>query len=109
MIRRPPRSTLFPYTTLFRSRREMAVRAALGAARGRLVRQLLTEILLLFALGAAGGVAISAAATGALERIRIPGTAGTIVFAFELSPDLRVLAFALLVSLATGLAFGLAP
>jgi predicted permease len=90
-------------------RREMAVRAALGAARGRLVRQLLTEILLLFALGAVGGVAITAAATNALERIRVPGTMGTIVFAFELSPDLRVLAFALLVSLLTGVAFGLAP
>jgi predicted permease len=90
-------------------RREMAVRAALGAGRARLVRQLLTEILALFAMGALGGVALSAAATGALERMRMPTGAGNITIALELSPDGRVLAFALGVSLLAGLAFGLAP
>jgi len=90
-------------------RREMAVRAALGAGRARLVRQLLTEILALFALGALGGVALSAAATSALERMRMPTGAGNITIALELSPDGRVLAFALGVSLLAGLAFGLAP
>ena len=87
-------------------RREMAVRAALGAGRGRLVRQLLTEILVLFALGALGGIALAVAATGAFERLTIPGAA---MVALELSPDLRVLAFAMLVSLLTGIAFGLPP
>ena len=87
-------------------RRELAVRAALGAGRARLVRQLLTEILVLFGLGAAGGAIIALAATRALERISVPGT---LAFSFDLSPDIRVLAFALLTSLATGLAFGLAP
>lgn len=87
-------------------RREMAVRAALGAARGRLVRQLLTEILLLFALGAAGGIAIAYAATSALERLQVPAE---LQFDFELSPDARVLAFAVAVSLVIGLVVGLLP
>jgi predicted permease len=87
-------------------RRELAVRAALGAGRGRLARQLLTEILVLFVLGAVGGVVLAFAATGAVERVPIPLE---LQIALELSPDMRVMLFALFVSLATGLAFGLPP
>jgi predicted permease len=87
-------------------RREMAVRTALGAGRWRLVRQLLTETLALFVLGAVGGVYLAVHATRALERIPVPSDAPV---ALELSPDTRVMAFALLVALATGLVFGLAP
>ena len=87
-------------------RRELAVRAALGAGRARLIRQLLTEILVLFVLGAVGGVLLTMLATGALERISIPSD---VVVALELSPDARVLAFALVISLLTGFAFGLSP
>jgi predicted permease len=87
-------------------RREMALRTALGAARSRLVRQLLTESLLLFIVGALGGMAVAWLATGALERIPIPGDAS---LSMELSPDPRVFVFALAVSLLTGLVFGLAP
>ena len=87
-------------------RREMALRTALGAGRGRLVRQLLTESLLLFLVGSIGGVAVAWFATGALERIPIPGDSS---LSLELSPDPRVYVFAVLVSLATGLLFGLAP
>jgi predicted permease len=87
-------------------RREMAVRAALGAGRGRLVRQLLTEILVLFVLGALGGVVLTVLATNALEHLPIPADIRVVL---ELSPDIRVLGFALLVSLLTGLAFGLPP
>lgn len=86
--------------------REMAVRAALGAGRARLLRQLLTEILALFLLGAVGGFAVAVLATAALERLPLPDN---VRLSLELSPDGRVLAFALGVSLLTGLLFGLAP
>lgn len=87
-------------------RREMAVRAALGAGRAQLVRQLLTESLLLFFIGAFGGMVIASLTTAALEQIPIPGDAS---LSLELSPDPRVLVFALLISLVTGVVFGLAP
>ena len=83
-------------------RREMALRTALGAGRGRLVRQLLTESLLLFFVGSIGGVAVAWFATGALERIPIPGDSS---LSLELSPDPRIYVFAVLISLATGLVF----
>jgi predicted permease len=86
--------------------REMAVRTALGAGRGRLVRQLLTEILALFLLGAVGGFVIAQLATAGLERLPLPAN---VPVTLELSPDLRVLAFAIGVSLLTGLIFGLTP
>ena len=86
--------------------RELAVRAALGAGRGRLVRHLLTEIALLFAAGALGGYLIAALATAALERLPLPDAIPVIL---ELSPDIRVLAFALAMSLLAGLVFGLGP
>jgi predicted permease len=87
-------------------RREMAVRAALGAGRSQLVRQLLTESLLLFFIGAFGGMAIASITTTALEQMSIPGDAS---LSLELSPDPRVLVFALVISLVTGVVFGLAP
>lgn len=86
--------------------REMAVRAALGASRTRLARQLLTEVLVLFTIGALGGAAVAWVATSALERIPIPSD---LPFSLVLVPDMRVLAFALVVALATGLIVGLAP
>jgi predicted permease len=85
-------------------RREMAVRAALGARRGRLVRQLLTESLLLFLLGAIGGIAIVIPATKALQQLPLPDE-----MLLDFAPDWRVIGFALAVSLATGVVFGLAP
>lgn len=87
-------------------RREMALRTALGAGRARLIRQLLTESLLLFVFGAFGGITVAWLATGAFEQMSIPGNAAV---ALELSPDPRVLAFALVVSMVTGVVFGLAP
>ncbi len=87
-------------------RREMAVRAALGASRARLVTQLLTEILVLFGIGAAGAVAIAYGMTTWATHFDIPEA---IVVPPDLVPDARVMAFALLLSLATGLVFGLTP
>jgi predicted permease len=87
-------------------RSEMAVRAALGAGRVRLVRLLLTEILALFLLGALGGFGLAQVATTALERLPLPDNIPVVL---ELSPDFRVLAFAVIVSLITGVVFGLAP
>ncbi|MDB4888409.1 MAG: permease [Gemmatimonadetes bacterium] len=87
-------------------RHEMAIRVALGAARSRIVRQLLTESTVLFALGAMGGLIIAVFATQMLEHIPLPGN---VPLRLELSPDYRVFTFALLVSLGTGIMFGLAP
>jgi len=87
-------------------RREIAMRAALGASRGRLVAQLLTEVLLLFCIGGSGGVALAFAATRAATTVTLPTD---VVVPPDMAPDWRVMAFALLVSLVTGLVFGLAP
>jgi putative ABC transport system permease protein len=85
--------------------KEIAVRVALGARRWRLVRQFLTESLLLSSLGGIVGLAI---AYGGLFLLRafIPEN---ISQAREISIDFRVLGFTLLVSIATGVIFGLAP
>ncbi len=87
-------------------RRELAVRAALGAGRRRLVVQLLTETLVLYGLGAAGGVAIAYGGARLLEQVPLPADVPLVL---HLAPDGRVLAFALGVALVAGLVFGLAP
>jgi len=86
--------------------REIAVRLALGAGRGRLMRQLLTESLL---IGVAGGAAGLAVASGCLNAMvgAIPTDAG--MAGLNSALNLRVLLFALGVTLATSVLFGLAP
>lgn len=86
--------------------REVALRIALGSGRGRLVRTLLTESLVLFALGGTAGIALGYWGTSLLEAIRIPVP---VALELELAPDLRVLGFGIGVALVTGLLFGLAP
>jgi predicted permease len=87
-------------------RHEMAVRLSLGARRGRVIRQLLTESVLLSLAGAALGVVLAFAACDYL--IAFFATTRTPIV-LDVGPDLRVLTFATTLALTTGLLFGLAP
>ena len=87
-------------------RRDLALRRALGAVRSRIVRQLLTEALVLAALGGAAGTAVAWWGGAALARLTPPDIAGgTAAGSF----DMRVLGFTLLVTVVSGLAFGVVP
>jgi putative ABC transport system permease protein len=86
-------------------RRELAVRAAIGAGRERLIRQLVTESLLLAFAGGALGIALAFASVPLLSQL-VPQT---LPIAATPSIDLRVLLFAVLITAATGIVFGLAP
>jgi predicted permease len=86
--------------------REVAIRLALGAGRGRIVRQLLVEAGALFVIGGAAGVVLAWWSTGLISTLQLPGEAA---FQLDLRPDASVLTFGLAVALGTGLLFGLAP
>jgi predicted permease len=87
-------------------RREIAVRVALGAERSRLVRQLLTESVLLALLGGALALPLAAGAARIITRVQPPLP---IDLGLAVSPDWRVLVFTLLVAVVTGVVFGLIP
>jgi predicted permease len=87
-------------------RQEIATRVAIGASRGRLVRQLLTESMILAIGSGIAGLAVAAAARTAIWSLRPPFLAQNFV---DLTLDVRVLVFTAVVAIGTGAAFGLVP
>jgi predicted permease len=88
-------------------RRELAIRAAIGAGRGRIVRQLLSESLVLAAAGGAAGTLVAVWAGRLVSGLG--ADLGPVPIDFNVSLDATVLLFAIATSLATALLFGLAP
>jgi predicted permease len=89
----------------FMRQREIAVRLSLGATRAQLVRQLLTESVLLSFIGGAVGIALAVALTRGLIAL-IPQQQPLLI---QPTPDLRILAFTFALTLITGVVFGLLP
>jgi putative ABC transport system permease protein len=86
--------------------REMAVRIAIGASRGRIIRQLTVESVMLALLGGMAGLLLAVWTTRLVAGIKSPFE---LPIALTFTTDLRVLTFAAVLSLATGLFFGLVP
>src|SRR4029450_11959866 len=85
---------------------ELAVRLAIGAGRFRLMRQFLSESLL---LAAAGGVLGLLFAWWGSRALLILGSEGTVPLPIDMTPNVRILIFTLLISFLTAILFGLAP
>jgi macrolide transport system ATP-binding/permease protein len=87
-------------------RAEISIRTALGAQRSRIIRQLLTESVLLAGLGGIAGLAVAFAGAHMLLALAFPGEQGVPI---DAAPSPLVIAFALALSLLTGILFGVAP
>ncbi len=87
-------------------RKEIAIRLSVGSGRGRLIRHLLTESLLVFSLGGVGGVFLAVWGLDLLASFDLPAP---VPIRLDLSPDLGAVAFAGALTLLTGLVFGLLP
>jgi len=85
---------------------ETSIRMALGAARSRLIRQMLTESVLLGCLGGLAGLAVAYAGTRTILALAFPDAPNLPI---DTSPSLPVLGFAFLLSLVTGIVFGIVP
>jgi predicted permease len=85
---------------------ETSMRMALGAARPRLIRQMLTESTLLSCLGGLAGLVFAYAGTRSIVALAFPGSPHS---AINLTPSLAVLGFAFVLSLITGVVFGIVP
>jgi predicted permease len=88
-------------------RQQTSVRMALGAARSRIIRQMLTESILLSIIGGAAGIAVAFAASRGILALAFRGT--TDYVPINATPSWPVLAFAFGISLVTGVAFGMIP
>src|SRR5579872_1611950 len=86
--------------------RDLAIRVSIGAGRGRLVRQLLTESLLISGIGGAAGCAVAVLFLRALSQWRAPLE---FPVQFDVNPDWRVFSFAFLAAILTGILFGIGP
>jgi predicted permease len=89
--------------------REIGVRLAMGAGRGRVIRQLLTESVLLSLIGSTAGAALSVALTRFMTAFIQAGSRFSADVQLDLHPDWRVVLFALVLAVGTGMLFGLAP
>jgi predicted permease len=87
--------------------REIAIRLAMGATRGRIIFQLLVESLSLSALGAAAGLVLAYSADKALMAAYMPSDSNGLLI--STTPDVRILLFTLFVTILTGIFFGLMP
>jgi predicted permease len=90
-------------------RRQISLSMALGAQTSRIVRQPLTESILLSLFGGAAGLVIAFAGTRLILHFAFPSSAGFASVPISASPSMPVLLFAVITSLATGVAFGIAP
>jgi predicted permease len=89
-----------------RRKAETSIRIALGAGRARLIQQLLTESLILSSLGGLAGLVVAQAGTRMILALMFPTA---LHLPIQTDPSLPILGFAFLVSLLTGVAFGIAP
>ena len=92
---------------------ELGIRVSLGASRARVVRQLLTESMLIAIVGGVLGSVLAFWSFQLLMAIALPGAVPpelpAFVWALDVSPDVRVISFAMIVTLGTGFLFGLTP
>ena len=87
-------------------RKEVAIRLSVGASRFRLMRQLLTESVLLSVAGGAGGIVLAFWAAAAMQKARMPFS---FPVHFNITPDWHVILVVFAISLVAGIGFGLAP